>query len=175
MADAAAAVHVDRVQTAIRIRPGPAGALLYEVPLGPEALPAVAAADLIGAWQAARRAAEQECHGAARAVLFRRAEGGVTELVIADADACCWAAAVDHAVGLDTLYGLALCFRLLGLIDLLASCAWARGLFDLGPEGITIHPALLAVAAVAPLAPDGRFDHAAIRRTLAGRLPGTRR
>jgi hypothetical protein len=163
------------VHTQVRIHPGPAGALLYEVPVGPESLPVVAADDLIGAWDAARAAAECEDWGEARAVLFRRAEGSVTELVIADADARCWAAAVDHAVGLDTLYGLALCFRLLGLIELLATCAWARGLFDVSPDGTTLHPALLAAAARAPLEADGRFDHAGIRRALAARLMGSLR
>lgn len=173
MAERARARHAGRVHVEVRIHPGPAGALLYEVPLGPESLPAVESRDLIGAWDAARAAAEREDWGEARAVLFRRAEGSATELVIADADARCWAAAVDHAVGLDTLYGLALCFRLLGLIELLATCPWARGLFDVSPDGTTLHPALLAAAARAPLEADGRFDHAGIRRALATRLTGS--
>lgn len=167
--------HAARVHRQVRIHAGPAGALLYEVPLGPESLPAVEARDLIGAWDAAREAAEREAWGEARAVLFRRAGGSATELVIADADARCWAAAVDHAVGLDTLYGLALCFRLLGLIELLVTCPWARGLFDVSPDGTTLHPALLAAAARAPLEADGRFDHAGIRRALATRLTGSAR
>jgi hypothetical protein len=173
MARAACARHAGAVHAEVRIHPGPAGALLYEVPLGPEALPPVAARDLIGAWDAARAAAERERWGEARAVLFRRAGGEATELVIADADARCWAAAVDQAVGLDSLYGLALCFRLLGLIELLATAPWARGLFDVAPEGTTLHPALLAAAARAPLAADGRFDQAGIRRALATRLTGS--
>lgn len=172
MALAARARHAGAVHAKVRIHPGPAGALLYEVPLGPEALPPVEVRDLVGAWEAAREAAEREDWGEARAVLFRRAGGEVTELVIADADARCWAAAVDHAVGLDTLYGLALCFRLLGLIELLATCAWARGLFDVSPDGTTLHPALLAAASRAPLEADGRFDQAGIRRALATRLTG---
>ncbi len=173
MAQAARARHAGAVHVEVRIHPGPAGARLYEVPLGPESLPPVESRDLIGAWDAAREAAEREDWGEARAVLFRRAGGSATELVIADADARCWAAAVDHAVGLDTLYGLALCFRLLGLIELLASCPWARGLFDVAPDGTTLHPALLAAAARAPLEADGRFDHAGIRRALATRLTGS--
>jgi len=173
VAQAARARHASGVRVEVRIHPGPAGALLYEVPLGPESLPAVASRDLIGAWHAARAAAEREAWGEARAVLFRRTEGSATELVIADADARCWAAAVDHAVGLDTLYGLALCFRLLGLIELLATCAWARGLFEVTPDGTVLHPALLAAVARMPLEADGRFDHAGIRRALATRLTGS--
>lgn len=172
MARAAYARHLGAVHAQVRIHPGPAGALLYEVPLGPEALPAVETRDLVSAWDAAREAAEREDWGEARAVLFRRPEGSSTELVIADADARCWAAAVDHAVGLDTLYGLALCLRLLGLIELLATAPWARGLFDVSPDGTTLHPALLAAASRAPLEADGRFDHAGIRRALATRLTG---
>lgn len=175
MARAGRARHAGEVHATVRIHPGPAGALLYEVPLGPEALPPVESRDLVGAWDAARAAAEREDWGEARAVLFRRQGGETTELVIADADARCWAAAVDHAIGLDTLYGLALCFRLLGLIELLATSPWARGLFDISSDGTTLHPALLAAAARAPLEADGRFDQAAMRRALATRLTGSAR
>lgn len=148
------------------------GGLLHLVPIGPEALPAVSPSDLLAAWQAARAAAEAEAWGEARALSFRRRGEEATELVIADPDARCWAAAVDHGFGLDTVYGLAVCLRLLGLIDLLASAPWARGLFDVSVEGIELHPALLALVAAAPLGRDGRFDAAALRARLATHLAG---
>ncbi|WP_114377236.1 hypothetical protein [Elioraea thermophila] len=148
------------------------GGLLHVVPLGPEALPAVSPPDLLAAWQAARAAAEAEAWGEARALSFRRRGGEATELVIADPDARCWAAAVDHGFGLDSLYGLAVCLRLLGLIELLASAPWARGLFDVSAEGTEVHPALLGLVATAPLGRDGRFDAAALRARLASRLTG---
>ncbi|MFQ3623259.1 MAG: hypothetical protein SNJ73_06905, partial [Acetobacteraceae bacterium] len=137
--------------------------------------PAVETRDLLGAWEAARAAAEAEAWGEARAMLFRRAGGEATELVIADADARCWAAGVDGAIGLGTLYGLAVCLRLLGLIDLLATAPWTQGLFDVSAEGTTLHPALLALAARAPLQADGRFDAASLRASLAARLTGAAR
>lgn len=150
-----------------------AGALHYEVPLPPERLPAVSGRDLLAAWEAAREAASAEAWGEARAVAFRRPDGALTELVIADADARCWAAAVDGTVGLRSLYGMALCFRLLALIELMASAAWARGFFAISSEGAEIHPALLGAAARFPLAADARFDHAALRESLASALPAS--
>ncbi len=148
------------------------GGLLHLVPIGPEALPAVSPSDLLAAWQAARAAAEAEAWGEARALSFRRRSGEVTELVIADPDARCWAAAVDHGFGLESVYGLALCLRLLGLIDLLASATWSRGLFDVSVDGIELHPALLSLVAAAPLGRDGRFDSVALRTRLATLLAG---
>jgi hypothetical protein len=147
------------------------GALRYEVALPPESLPAVAGRDLLAAWEAARERAAAEAWGEARAVLFQRGDGAVTELLIADDDARCWAAAVDGTVGLDSLYGMAVCFRLLALIDLMATAAWARGLFVITADGTDIHPALLGAAARFPLAADARFDHAALRASLAAALP----
>jgi len=146
------------------------GALLHLVPLGPEALPAVSAPDLLVAWQAARAAAEAEAWGEARALSFRRPGGEATKLVISDPDARCWAAAVDSVVGLESVYGLAVCLRLLGLIDLLASAPWTRALFDVSADGTTLHPALLALVATAPLGHDGRFDASDLRARLAPNL-----
>ncbi len=148
-----------------------AGALRYEVPLPPEHLPSVSARDLLAAWDAAREAASAEAWGEARAVAFRRRDGAITELVIADADARCWAAAVDATVGLASLYGMAVCFRLLALIDLMAGAGWARGFFAISREGTEIHPALVGAAARFPLAADARFDHAAFKESLSAALP----
>lgn len=155
----------------ILLSTGPAGAVRYEVMLPPERLPGVAGRDLLAAWDAAREAAAAEAWGEPRAVAFRRADGAMTELVIADADARCWAAAVDATVGLASLYGMAVCFRLLALIELMATASWARGFFAITRDGTEIHPALIGAAARFPLAADARFDHAALRKSLSAALP----
>jgi len=156
---------------AIRLSAHDAGALRYEVPLPPECLPGVAGRDLLAAWDAAREAATAAAWGEPRAVSFRRADGGSTVLMIADEDARCWAAAVDGTVGLSSLYGMAVCFRLLALIEVMATAPWARGLFALDRDGAEIHPALVRAAARLPLAADARFDHATLRAMLAQALP----
>jgi len=165
-------VHAVAMDHAIRFSTCAEGALRHEVPVPPERLPGVSGRDLLAAWEAAREAAAAQAWGAPRAISFRRADGAVTELVIADEDARCWAAAVDGTVGLDSLHGIALCFRLLALIEVMATAPWARGLFTISHDGAEIHAALVAAAARIPLAPDARFDHAALRAMLAGALPG---
>ncbi len=155
----------------IRLTAPGAGMLRYDVPLPPERLPSVSGRELLAAWDAAREAAAAEAWGEARAVVFQRGDGGVTELVIADEDARCWAAAVDATVGLGSLYGLAVCFRLLALIELMANAPWARRFFDISADGTEIHPALVRAASRFPLAADARFDHAALRASLAVALP----
>ena len=155
----------------IRLTAPGAGTLRYDVPLPPERLPSVSGRDLLAAWEAAREAASADAWGEARAVAFRRGDGASTELLIADEDARCWAAAVDATVGLDSFYGMALCFRLLALIDLMANAPWARRFFAVAADGTEIHPALVGAAARFPLAADARFDHAALRATLAVALP----
>jgi len=149
------------------------GALVYDVRVPPERLPVVARRDLLAAWTAAHDAAHAARWGEPRAVRFRRRDGSVTELIIADADARCWAAAVDSTVGLDHVYGMAICFRLLALIELMARAPWLRGFFDIAPDGeVALHPALVSAAARQPLSADGRFDEAPLRRLFAARLPG---
>jgi len=159
------------MKDAIRLSSHAAGTLRYEVALPPERLPGVSGRDLIQAWEAAREAAAAEAWGQPRAVAFRRADGAIIEVLIADEDARCWAAAVDGMLGLESLYGMAVCFRLLALIEVMATAPWARGLFSLSREGAEIHPTLLAAAARIPLAADARFDHAALRAMVAGALP----
>ena len=83
-------------------------------------------------------------------------------------DARCWAGAVDRTVGLGTSYGLALCLRLLALVDLLARARWAIPLFRLERDGADLHPSSAA----------HRRDHAAdgrgaIRRNAVPRQPRT--
>jgi len=155
----------------IRLSTRGPGTLRYDVPLPPERLPSVAGRDRRAAWDAAREAASAEAWGEARAVAFRRPDGATTELVIADEDARCWAAAVDATIGLASLYGMAVCFRLLALIELMANAPWARRLFAVSADGTEIHPALVGAAARFPLAADARFDHAALRATLSVALP----
>jgi hypothetical protein len=146
------------------------GLLAYIIDSPPEALPPVAREDLIAAWRAARVAALAKSAGLPRGLHFCRQDGSVFRLVLADADACCWAAAVDRLAGLHTPYGLTLCLRLLGLVDLLASARWADSFFDLAPDGVTLHPDLLAAAAALPLNAEARFDEAPFRARLLPRI-----
>jgi hypothetical protein len=160
---------------AVRVRRTSDGTLTYAVAVPPQRLPAVAPDRLLAAWQAARRGAALLHWGPPRRMVFAAATNapglpGPTEIAIADADAGCWAEAVDGEVGLDTLPGLALCLRLLALIDVLTRAPWLAGLFDVTPEGIELHPALLRAAATMPLDGAARLDEAGLRRLLS-RLP----
>ena len=168
VAPAAARVHLvgmDSGEPARVVQVGAAadGTLTYLVALPPEALPPVRLRDLAAAWDAARSAAITERWGSVRLFRFRRADGSVTDLTLADRDACCWAGAVDGSVGMQTTYGLALCLRLLALVDLLGRARWADTMFTVRRDGAKIHEALLRGAATAPLTSDARFDEAEIR------------
>lgn len=149
----------------------PDGAITYAVPVPPECLPPVAPGELLAAWALARRAAALHRWGPRRELLFVRPEGGATRIAIADADAGCWAEAIDAEVGLETLPGLALCLRLLALVEILTRARWLSGLFDVTPDGIDLHPALLRAAATMPLDSAARFDESGLRRLLSRPLP----
>jgi hypothetical protein len=153
----------------IRVALASDGVLHYAIPCRPENLPGVSPRDLSRAWYAARAAAGAEIWGPHRTLLFQ--DGAV--LSLADADAACWAEAVDRLVGLDTLPGLALCMRLLALVDLLGRARWTVGLFDIGRDGIEIHPALLTAAATQGLDAAGRFEETGMKRLLSRRIAGT--
>lgn len=155
----------------VRVLRAPDGGLTYAVAVPPERLPGVPPQRLLAAWDMARRAAALERWGPPRRMLFRREDAPPTEIAIADADAGCWAEAVDTEVGLDTLSGLALCLRLLALIEILTRAPWLDGLFDVTPEGIDLHPALLDAAASMPLDAAARLDEAGLRRRLSRPLP----
>jgi len=143
------------------------GIYTYDVSQSPETLPAVRGRDLEAAWEAARQAALAANWGAPRAFRFRRADGSVTDLALADTDACCWAGAVDRLASISTSYGLSIFLRLLALVDLLAEAHWAAGrLVHLARDGADLHPLLLRAAASAQLTVDARFDAAAIRARL---------
>jgi hypothetical protein len=155
----------------IRVAASPEGALAYVVPVPPEGLPAVPPESLLTAWALARRAAALRRFGPPRLLCFARPDGEPTEIAIADRDAGAWAEAIDEAVGLDTLPGLALCLRLLALIEVMGRAAWLAGLFDVTAGGVDLHPALLRAAASLPLDGAARFDEARLRRALSRPLP----
>lgn len=140
---------------------------VIDVPVPPCDLPPVSPRDLIDGWNAATMAAELAVTSDpedARGFVFRGADGEDLGIVFADIDVHCWVSALDHTIGLDHLHGLAVCFRLLGLIDQMASEAWTREYYSVGgTDGPDIDAALLRTAARLPLNDDARFDPLAFR------------
>jgi hypothetical protein len=155
----------------IMVAGAPDGSLTYAIPCPPEALPAVAPAALLGAWEAARAAAAAGHWGTPRHLLFQDAAGAAMRIAIADRDACCWAEAVDRTADLATPRGLALCLRLLALIEVLGRSRALGGLFRLSGDGVDLHPALLRAAAAMPLDSAARFDAEALGRLSSRGLP----
>jgi len=158
--------------TAIRVARAPDGALHYAIPCRPEQLPAVAPRDLSLGWDVARAAASAEHWGPHRTLRFLDDGAPGPVLTLADADAACWAEAVDRLADLATLSGLALCLRLLALIELLGRARWMAGLYAIAPDGIELDPALLAAAATEGLDAAGRFDETGMKRLLSRRIAG---
>ncbi len=140
--------------------------MTYVVDLAPEELPRVRGRDLERAWYAAREAAIASDWGVTRGFRFRRADGSVVDLALADRDAACWAGAVDGTVGLSSSYGLSVCLRLLALVDLLARAAWAAPFCRLARDGAELDGTLLRAAATAPLNSDLRFEETPFRARL---------
>ena len=163
---------MDNRETCRAIQVGAAadGTLTYLIDLPPEALPPVRHRDLAEAWDAARLAAVRDRWGTARLFRFRREDGCCTDLALADADACCWAGAVDAMVGLQSSYGMSLCLRLLALVDLLARVRWADTLFTIRRDGARLAPALLQAAASAALTREAGFDPELLRASVFSRL-----
>jgi len=151
----------------VRVAAGPNGSVTYLVDGPPEVLPSVRRRDLERAWYAAREAAISGLSSPVRGFRFRRPDGSHTDVALADPNARCWAGAVDGTIGLGSGYGLALCLRLLALVDLLARARWALPLFRLERDGAVLHPSLLTAAASAPLTAEARFDEIAFRADLA--------
>ncbi len=147
------------------------GTMTLLVARPPEALPAVRPRDLATAWDRARDAARNARFGAPLLLRFCRDDGTVTDLALTDQDARCWAHAMDAAWRIDTIGGLAVCLRLLALVDLLGRARWAAPLVRFEPEGAEIAPALLAAAATQPLTKDARFDETWLQARVNAELP----
>ncbi|MEI6161321.1 MAG: hypothetical protein WCP77_15915 [Roseococcus sp.] len=145
----------------------PSGALRHEIGVPASALPAVRPSALESAWEAARASAEAGLWGPARLIAF---QDGV-EIALTDADAACWAEAMARRQGLDSLGDLALCLRLLALVEVLGRAKWLRGFFAITADGAEFHPALLSAAARAPLDTTGRFEDAPLRAMLGRSIP----
>jgi hypothetical protein len=150
----------------VRVGQSEDGTYTYVVNQLPETLPAVRGRDLEAAWEAARQAALAASWGAPRAFRFRRDDGSVTDLALADRDARCWANAVDRMAGMGTSYGLSIFLRLLALVDLLARATWTTSFVHLARDGADLHPLLLRAAASVQLTVDARFDADAFRARL---------
>ena len=144
------------------------GALTYLVNGGPDSLPPVRTGHLADAWESAHDAAVESEWGHRRLFRFLHPDGTILDMALADADACCWARAVDRTAGLQTPYGLSLCLRLLALVDLLARAPWTGALCRLGRAGAALDPLLLRTAATAPLTKEAGFDETAFRVRLGG-------
>jgi hypothetical protein len=163
-----------RSPSAVEVGAAADGTLTYLVAQPPEALPPVLTRDLELAWDASRAAALAARWGVARLFRFRRSDGSVTDLALTDRDARCWAGAVDATQGIATLSGLAVCLRLLALVDLLTRAGWAGLMVHMRPDGAEIDVALLRLAATTPLTREARFDESALRNALdRGRLVGS--
>lgn len=151
----------------VRTTPLPSGALRHELGVVPAALPAVPPSALEIAWEVARAGAASGQWGQPRLLVF--ADG--QEIALTDPDAAAWAQAMDRHAGLDSLHGVALCLRLLALVEAMARAEWLRGFFAIGARGVELHPLLLAAAARAPLDATGRFEDCAMRGILHRTLP----
>ena len=144
------------------------GTLFYRVALDPSELPPVRPRDLETAWHVAREAAllasDRTSPPPVRAFRFGgAAEGGGTDLVLADPDALTWAQALDARSRLTTRVGLSILLRLLGLVDLLAHASWTAPLCVFRRDGAALDPRLLAAAARLPLTSEGRLDETGMR------------
>ena len=145
----------------------------YRLEMPPEDLPAIGPSDIMNAWNTATMGAEVGMvlqPGDIEGVEFRW-PGGESRFAFADLDASSWAAALDRRYGLESLRGIAILFRLLALIELMARAEWLRPLFRLGgDEGVKVDPDVLRLAASLPLTASARFDADAFRRMLGSRV-----
>lgn len=142
----------------IRSRRQRNGAMVHHIDLAPDALPLVRQRDLKAAWDHAREAASDAAWGTPRLFRFQGRDGATVELGLSDPDACCWAEAVDATLGLDSAQGLAVCLRLLALVDILARAAWTQAYVTIRDGTAAIDPTVLHIAATLPLTAEARFD-----------------
>ena len=169
------------ISPTVQVHNSATGLRTYSVDVPPEALPPVAGRDIERAWYAARQAAIAERWGPPRGFRFRRQGKDPADrwqvLALADADARCWADAVDATVGMASAYGLSLCLRLLALVDLLGRVGWTGRVVRLARDGAELHPALLAAAATIRLTGEAGFDESLFRDHLGADIvapPSTR-
>jgi hypothetical protein len=148
----------DAFPAVIEVAAAPDGSLFYAVQGSPAALPAVRARDLLACWAAAHRLATAGSWGVCRQFRFIT-EAAPIDIALSDADARCWADAVDTRASLSTRYGLSLCLRLLALIDLLTHSPSARTLVSFDAGEAELHPTLVAAAAALPLDGEARFSN----------------
>jgi hypothetical protein len=152
----------------VRITSDAHGSVTSVIDALPQEMPAVRKRDVELAWHAAHRAARLGEWGVVRGFRFQRADSTAApyDLLLAEANAACWAAAVDAMVGLGNLYGLSLCLRLLALVDLLARARWADGLYRMHRGEAEMDARLLRLAAAARLTPQAGFDADGFRAIL---------
>jgi hypothetical protein len=155
------------MECSVRIASGQDGSVTYRLDTPPEGLTAVRGRDLAAAWDAAREAARANAPGPATRFEFARPDGTATALALSDRDAACWISAVDQVAALRTPYGVSLCLRLLALVHLLAHSGWTARLLEFEAGRVRLHPALLRLAAAAPLSSEGLFDENSFHDSLA--------
>ena len=161
----------ERSRPPIDVATDRSGILIYRVGVPAEALPAVRWSDLSEGWEAARQAAAAAMWGERRLFRFLPGDDAAVDLALTDDDAACWAEAVDCVWGLQTLYGLSICLRLLGLVSLLAASPGLRALCPLSRAGAMLDPALVRAAASVPLSTRGHLDEERVRAHLAHAAP----
>ena len=153
------------------VPPGAGGTVVHVVDFAPDTVPSVRWADLERAWDAAHEDAARGRIGLARELLFGAGARGPVRLALADGDARCWAGAVDRLLGLDRAYGIAVCLRLLGLVELLARVPGLLALCGITRGRADLHPALQRAAATCRLDRNARLVEADVRESLGGLAP----
>ena len=161
----------DAATNRVQALAGEDGAMTYLVDFAPDSVPCVRWADLERAWDAAHEDAARGRKGLARALLFRGGEAGPMRLALTDRDARCWAGAVDRLLGMNHAYGVAVCLRLLALVELVARAPSLAALCGLAHGRAELHPALLRAAATCRLDSDARLVEGEVQDSLGALAP----
>ncbi|AHJ62750.1 Hypothetical protein GbCGDNIH3_0922 [Granulibacter bethesdensis] len=151
----------------IHVREDESGAHYYATDRMPPSLPPVPVRDLANAWDAARDAAAAQHWGPPRFFRFAGTDDRPVEMALTDGDARCWASAIDATTGLDTTRGMSLLIRLLALIDLMSRAPALRPYFSIQKGEVSLHPALLHLAATEILTDTAGFDAPLFQSRLA--------